>query len=322
MSRQIILRAVFAILVVFSFANLASAQLKPSGSSNKVLVDLSVIDGLSAGRSPSQTLTVKGKEGGLLKPPSKMPRSHFLVKRPTARNLRKLSRIKLKPIVKTHKKRFKRGIASKKTKPLRSKSRVFKQQRPKTKTRKSQSTKKLLPIPKQDRKSPIKLSKATPKDPVINKPVLAPAPKASPKAPVKILPAPPLKPIIGKTRAKTKPISLKASRSKNTYQQSRAKLLIFHQGDAKLTVAAKKTLDTLSAKLKVEPNSRMQLQAYAGEPNLSASRARRLSLKRALSARSYLINKGIRSTRIDVRALGNKTSVGEPNRVELKLIKN
>ena len=85
MSRHIILRAVFAILVVFSFANLASAQLKPSGSSNKVLVDLSVIDGLSAGRSPSQTLTVKGNEGGLLKPPSKMPRPHFLVTSPTVR---------------------------------------------------------------------------------------------------------------------------------------------------------------------------------------------------------------------------------------------
>ena len=66
----------------------------------------------------------------------------------------------------------------------------------------------------------------------------------------------------------------------------------------------------------------MQLQAYAGEPNLSASRARRLSLSRALSARSYLIKRGIRSTRIDVRALGNKTSTGEPNRVDLKLIRN
>jgi outer membrane protein OmpA-like peptidoglycan-associated protein len=81
-------------------------------------------------------------------------------------------------------------------------------------------------------------------------------------------------------------------------------------------------LDTLSKKLKLEPNYRLQIQAYAGEPNLSASNARRLSLSRALSVRSRLIKNGIRSTRIDVRALGNKTSVGEPNRVDLKFIKN
>jgi len=99
-------------------------------------------------------------------------------------------------------------------------------------------------------------------------------------------------------------------------------MLIFKQGNSELTNEAKKILDKFSAKLKVEQKSRMQLQAYAGEPNLSASRARRLSLSRALSARSYLIKNGIRSTRIDVRALGNKTSTGEPNRVDLKLIRN
>ena len=66
----------------------------------------------------------------------------------------------------------------------------------------------------------------------------------------------------------------------------------------------------------------MQLLAYAGEPNLTASKARRLSLSRALAVRSYLIKKGVRSTRIDVRALGNKTNLGAPNRVELKIIKD
>jgi outer membrane protein OmpA-like peptidoglycan-associated protein len=98
--------------------------------------------------------------------------------------------------------------------------------------------------------------------------------------------------------------------------------LIFKQGDAKLTGEAQKSLDDLAAKLNATPKSRMQLLAYAGEPNLSASKARRLSLSRALSVRSYLIKKGVRSTRIDVRALGNKVPSGAPNRVDLKLVGN
>jgi hypothetical protein len=64
----------------------------------------------------------------------------------------------------------------------------------------------------------------------------------------------------------------------------------------------------------------MQLLAYAGGKKLSASKARRLSLSRALAIRSYLIGKGVRSTRIDVRALGNKIPSGKPDRVDLKII--
>jgi len=65
---------------------------------------------------------------------------------------------------------------------------------------------------------------------------------------------------------------------------------------------------------------RMQLLAYAGDPDLSSSRARRLSLSRALAVRSYLIGKGVRSTRIDVRALGNRVPEGSPNRVDLRVV--
>lgn len=73
----------------------------------------------------------------------------------------------------------------------------------------------------------------------------------------------------------------------------------------------------MAARLKQEGGVRLQLLAYAGEPNLSASKARRLSLSRALAVRSYLISKGVRSTRIDVRALGNRLPSGAPSRVDL-----
>ena len=94
----------------------------------------------------------------------------------------------------------------------------------------------------------------------------------------------------------------------------------FAPGNADLSGDSHKVLDSFTASLTEDPNLRMQLLAYAGEPNLSASQARRLSLSRALAVRSYLISKGIRSTRIDVRALGNKVPSGTPNRVDLKTV--
>ena len=51
--------------------------------------------------------------------------------------------------------------------------------------------------------------------------------------------------------------------------------------------------------------------------SLSSGKARRLSLSRALSVRSFLIENGVRSTRIDVRALGNKTAEEPSNRVDV-----
>lgn len=62
---------------------------------------------------------------------------------------------------------------------------------------------------------------------------------------------------------------------------------------------------------------RLQLLAYANGSSQSASQSRRLSLSRALAARSYLIGQGVPSTRIDVRALGNKTEGGPPNRIDI-----
>jgi outer membrane protein OmpA-like peptidoglycan-associated protein len=62
---------------------------------------------------------------------------------------------------------------------------------------------------------------------------------------------------------------------------------------------------------------RIQLLAYAGQASDSASQARRLSLSRALAARSQLIEQGVRSTRIDVRALGNKSAGGPTDRIDI-----
>jgi len=76
-------------------------------------------------------------------------------------------------------------------------------------------------------------------------------------------------------------------------------------------------LEDIAKSMKGDGALRLQLLAYAGGAAQTTSKARRLSLSRALAVRSYLIEKGIRSTRIDVRALGNKSEGGPPDRVDI-----
>jgi outer membrane protein OmpA-like peptidoglycan-associated protein len=81
---------------------------------------------------------------------------------------------------------------------------------------------------------------------------------------------------------------------------------------------AKATLESVVKTLKADEQLRIQLVAYASGPPDQASQARRLSLSRAIGVRSYLIEQGIKSGRIDVRALGNRTDVGgPPDRVDV-----
>lgn len=76
-------------------------------------------------------------------------------------------------------------------------------------------------------------------------------------------------------------------------------------------------LATLAKKLNDDPGLRVQLHGYATGPVESPSQARRLSLFRALSVRTFLMKKGVRSTRIDVRALGSKDDDGPKDRVDV-----
>jgi outer membrane protein OmpA-like peptidoglycan-associated protein len=66
-------------------------------------------------------------------------------------------------------------------------------------------------------------------------------------------------------------------------------------------------------------STRLLLQAFAGTPGDKSSEARRLSLKRALAVRQLLIDSGVPSDRIDVRAMGGITDGGKPDRVDVML---
>jgi outer membrane protein OmpA-like peptidoglycan-associated protein len=92
--------------------------------------------------------------------------------------------------------------------------------------------------------------------------------------------------------------------------------VLFSPGSADLTEAGRRDLQQLASRLGRESESRIQLLAYAEGTPESESQARRLSLSRALAVRSFLIEQGIRSTRVNVQALGIKTAGGPADRVD------
>lgn len=72
----------------------------------------------------------------------------------------------------------------------------------------------------------------------------------------------------------------------------------------------------LNAALEVG-TARIQIEAYGGAPGDKSSDARRLSLRRALAVRQLLIDNGIPSSRIDVRAMGGVDDKGPADRVDV-----
>ena len=103
-----------------------------------------------------------------------------------------------------------------------------------------------------------------------------------------------------------------------TYLSPRQRFqVVFGTGSAILGKKEGVTIDAIAASLKQRNSLRVQLLAYADGAAGTLSQTRRLSLSRALAVRSQLINQGIRSTRIDVRALGNKYKDGPADRVDV-----
>lgn len=93
--------------------------------------------------------------------------------------------------------------------------------------------------------------------------------------------------------------------------------VVFDNASTNLPAAAKATLDEVAKKMLASPNMRLQLLAYSASDGDNASQARRTSLFRAITVRSYLIEKEVLSRRIEVRALGNKFDQAPGDRVDI-----
>ena len=90
----------------------------------------------------------------------------------------------------------------------------------------------------------------------------------------------------------------------------------FSGAGTRLSPSDEETLRAIAAAV-AESDGRLQLQAFAGGSSENASGARRTSLSRALAVRSFLIEAGVRSTRVDVRALGTAGDSGPAERVDV-----
>ncbi|MBT3361156.1 MAG: OmpA family protein [Rhodospirillales bacterium] len=152
-----------------------------------------------------------------------------------------------------------------------------------------------------------KQADAPPPEPAVAPPAPPPPPEAAKPAPE---PA--------KVAALTPAAEKKADGSKA--EVGTATKIIFDAGVSKLPTASRDILKGLVDNVIDDSNLRLQLLAYAGGESLSSSKARRLSLSRALSVRSFLIESGLRSTRIDVRALGDRTDEKPVNRVDINVV--
>ncbi|WP_051089366.1 OmpA family protein [Elioraea tepidiphila] len=93
--------------------------------------------------------------------------------------------------------------------------------------------------------------------------------------------------------------------------------LLFAPEAQELTEAMRAELRALAGALPDSDATRLTVNAYAGGDPANPSLARRASLSRALAVRTALMEAGVRSTRIDVRALGLNAGDGPPDRVDV-----
>jgi outer membrane protein OmpA-like peptidoglycan-associated protein len=92
----------------------------------------------------------------------------------------------------------------------------------------------------------------------------------------------------------------------------------FDPGSEELNDSGGRLLTGLAQRMLENDRLRLEVRAYAGGTPETASQARRLSLNRALAVRAFLMDQGVRGTRIDVRALGASAPEGPSDRVDLQ----
>ena len=92
--------------------------------------------------------------------------------------------------------------------------------------------------------------------------------------------------------------------------------IAFGVEETELPSSAAAALTPVAEQMKSDTELRVQLLAYASSADGSPSSVRRKSLSRALSVREFLMDQGVQSTRIEVRALGDQNEDGAPDRVD------
>ena len=92
--------------------------------------------------------------------------------------------------------------------------------------------------------------------------------------------------------------------------------VVFAPQEIELNETELRKLAELAARLAKKPEQRIGIYAYASSDGIQMS-ARRISLGRALSVRSFLIEHGVESQRMIVRALGKPQQAEVADRVDI-----
>lgn len=105
-----------------------------------------------------------------------------------------------------------------------------------------------------------------------------------------------------------------------TPPSDRSYLVQFAAGASTVPDSAPLILDSVALRLHDNANARLEIRAFAEGSSDAARDVRKLALARGEAVREQLETRGIRASRMDIRALGGTPSAGEKDRVELVLI--
>ncbi len=147
-------------------------------------------------------------------------------------------------------------------------------------------------------------------------PLPSPAPTAQSAAPNPPVSAPTSKPAqtIQESPVQEPPVQIASLPA----PQSASHRLRFEGNTPDILGAARDELEMVAVEL-MRHDDRIEIQAFAGPAGDVSSDARRLSLKRALNVRKFLVERGVLQSRIDVRALGGTRDSGPTDRVDILL---
>jgi outer membrane protein OmpA-like peptidoglycan-associated protein len=301
-------------VTALGFATPATAQQSYLGVGNNVTIDLSVVGG-GAG-SPGRGLplgpgdqVISNTTGGIgLFPPPERPVSRlegplanrFIASTPSGRSA---TAPRLTPP---------KAAMAPKSEP-----------KPAPKPARAPAPAEPAPAPQTASASPVPATPAPPAAPAVTAPPPPASPAETPIQSAAATPPPPASPAetpIQSAAATPPPPPDPASAATNVSLPSDETRILFAPDSADLTDSAKDALDNLAESLNANQGLRIQLQAFAGGTDDSAPEARRLSLKRALNVRAHLVDRDVRNTRMDVRALGIKSDGGPADRVDAVIV--
>jgi outer membrane protein OmpA-like peptidoglycan-associated protein len=148
----------------------------------------------------------------------------------------------------------------------------------------------------------------------------APVPVGPPAKPPKAASAaaPPARPV--RTASTTPPPAVTAPSVATATGMKRQSSILFPVGESSPAAGDVGAIHALATSLNAALSagaSRIQLDAFGGPRGDKSSDSRRLSLKRALVVRELLIEDGVPSEKIDVRAMGGVDDSGVADRVDV-----